>query len=111
MTNEMIILNERLRLHEKGFIKGTGKIIQIADETGERHYYEEPEEIHTYAYWKNVENRIPKKGSKAIVSFPIWCMKKEKDDTQEENEEVENNRNMFLKTAFFFTREQTEELK
>lgn len=112
MTNEMIILNERLRLMEEGIIKSTGRVLQFTDEEGEIHEYDEPEEIHTFAYWKNVENRIPKKGSKAIASFPIWCMKKIKNDTQDENDEKEdNNKDMFLKTSFFFTREQTEETK
>lgn len=110
MTNEMIILNERLKLMEQGIIKSTGRLLQFIDDAGEKHECDEPEEIHTFAYWKNHEGRAPRKGTKAIASFPIWCMKKVKDDTQEENEE-EESKNMFLKTSFFFTREQTEEVR
>ena len=112
MTNEMIIFNERIRLFDEGIIKGTGRMAEYVDEEGEIHEIEEPEEIHSFAYWKEHEGRIPRKGSKAITSFPIWCMKKKKDKEEEEcNEDDKENQKMFLKTTFFFTKEQTEVIR
>ena len=112
MTNEMIILNERLRLLEEGIIKSTGRTLEFTDDAGETHEYEEPEEIHSFAYWKNT-GRVVKKGSKAIASFPIWVMSKNKKEDKEADEIVsaENGerQSMYLKKTFFFTFEQTEE--
>ena len=47
MTNEMIILNARFELMEEGILQGTGNIIEVEDENGEKKQIEEPEEIHT----------------------------------------------------------------
>ena len=114
MTNEMIILNERLRLLEEGIIKSTGRTLEYKDDAGKIHEYEEPEEIHSFAYWKNT-GRVVKKGSKAIAAFPIWVMsKKKKDDKEKEHAEVaadDEKQKMYLKQTFFFTFDQTEEVR
>ena len=111
----MIILNERIRLLEEGIIKNTGRMLEFEDEAGETHEYEEPEEIHSFAYWKEHENRVVKKGSKAIAAFPIWVMQKkkksEKEDTEVRTAEEDEKNKMYLKQTFFFTYEQTEAIR
>ena len=54
MTNEQIIFNNRVSLMEEGIIKGTGNIITVENEDGEKIQLEEPEELHTYHGWKAV---------------------------------------------------------
>ena len=44
MTNEMIILNARFDLMQEGILHGTGNIIEVEDENGEKKQIEEPEE-------------------------------------------------------------------
>lgn len=119
----MIILNERIRLLEEGIIRSTGRMLEFEDESGEIHEYEEPEEIHSFAYWKEHEHRVVRKGSKAIAAFPIWVPKKIKkweveelkEDTSDASTgEVEISvmkKKMYLKQTFFFTYEQTEAIK
>ena len=113
MTNEMIILNERLRLLEEGIIKSTGRTLEFTDDSGESHKYDEPEEIHSFAYWKNA-GRIVKKGSKAIAAFPIWVMAKKKKGDKEDMEvrpdEDDEKEKMYLKQTFFFTFDQTDKI-
>ena len=103
MTNEQIIFNNRLDLMEKGILKGTGRIITVENEDGEKMELEEPEEIHTYAGWQAL-NRQVRKGQKAVSSFPIWkyTIKKPKEKDAEETER------MFQVKAFWFTEAQTE---
>ena len=45
MTNEQIIFNNRVSLMEEGVIKGTGNIITVENENGEKIQLEEPEEL------------------------------------------------------------------
>lgn len=103
MTNEMIILNARFDLMQEGIIQGTGNLITVEDENGEKKQIEEPEEIHTYQGWKSL-NRQVKRGEKSIAIIQIWkhTSKKTKDNDEEEQEK------MFLTKAFFFTEAQTE---
>lgn len=103
MTNEMIILNARFNLMEDGILKGTGNIITVENENGEKKQVEEPEQIHTYQGWKSL-NRQVKKGEKSIATIQIWhhTTRKPKDKDEEEQER------MFLTKAFFFTEAQTE---
>lgn len=121
MTNEMIILNERLRLLDEGVIKSTGRMLEFTDDAGEAHKYEEPEEIHSFSYWKENAGRVVKKGSKAIAAFPIWVPKKNRKNEEEKKKIEDENmvedetsllkKKMYLKQTFFFTYEQTEEYK
>ena len=105
MSNEMIIFNARVKLMEKGILKGTGNIITVENEDGKKVQMEEPEEIHTFAGWKALKFNI-KKGEKAVASFPIWKHTKRK--PKEEGEEEEK---MFMTKAFFFKAEQVEPMK
>lgn len=105
MTNEMIILNERIRLLEEGVIKATGRMASYEDAEGVIHEYIEPEEIHTFNGWKS-HGRVPMKGTEAVAKFPIWRFEpKHYDSSGEEQPEK-----MFLSTAAFFTKSQTEQL-
>lgn len=106
MTNELIILNARFDLMEKGILKGTGNFITVENEEGERVQLEEPEEIHTFTGWKALQRQV-KRGEKAVASFPIWKHTKRK--PKEEGAEEEEK--MFLTKAFFFTEAQVEPMK
>lgn len=103
MTNEQIIFDARLDLMEKGVIGGTGRFIECENENGEKIRLEEPEEIHTYAAWKEYGFQV-RRGQKAIASFPIWkfTIKKAKEENEEDTEK------MFMTKAFFFTAAQVE---
>ena len=103
MTNEMIILNARFDLMEKGILQGTGNTITVEDENGGKKQIEEPEQIHTYHGWKSLNKQV-KKGEKSIATIQIWkhIIKKPKEKDEEEQEK------MFLTKAFFFTEAQTE---
>lgn len=55
MTNEMIILNARFDLMEEGILQGTGNIIEVEDENGEK------------SRWKNLSRYIHIKGGKIYI--------------------------------------------
>lgn len=102
MTNENIILANRIELMEKGILKGTGVFITVEDEHGEKKRIEEPEQIHTYAGWKSL-NRQVKKGEKNIATISIW-----KHTTSKKKEDEEETSRIFLTKAFFFRESQTD---
>lgn len=105
MTNEQIILNERLELMEKGIIGTTGRKLIIEEEDGTKVKIMEPEEIYTYKGWQEYQRQV-KRGEKSIATILIWKHTvKKKDDSEEEIER------MFMKKAFFFKREQTEQIE
>ena len=104
MTNEQIIFNARCELMENGLIGTTGRTIQYEDEEGITRYMPEPEEIHTYQFWKNERGLQVKKGEHAIATLQIWKMgKKKKKEENEDDKEV-----MFLTKGFFFAPSQVE---
>lgn len=106
MTNKMIILLESINLMEEGILKGTGvKTIITTNENGEEveKEIEIPEEIHTFAMWKQMGYRV-KRGSHAIAQFPIWKYTKKKIS----EDEAQEKGFCFLKKASWFTREQVE---
>ncbi len=104
MTNEMIILSNRIELMKKGILKGTGSFIIVEDENGEKKRIEEPEQIHTYAGWKSL-NRQVKRGEKNIATISIW-----KHTTTKKKDDEEEKARLFLTKAFFFRESQTEVL-
>lgn len=103
MTNEMIILNARFDLMEEGILQGTGNIIEVEDENGEKKQIEEPEQIHTYQGWKSL-NRQVKRGEKSIATIQIWKHTTQKSKAEDEDDQEK----MFLTKAFFFRETQTE---
>lgn len=111
MTNAMIILNESVKLMEKGILKGTGRFVEVEDQNGNKKTLEIPEQIHTYAAWKTYGRQV-KKGEKCKARFNIWKQGKGRTVVDEETgEEIEKAGKMFLKEAFFFTLDQTEPCK
>lgn len=112
MTNAQIIFNESVQLMNSGIIRGTGKFMKsiVTDQDGneKEEVFELPEEIHTFAAWKEL-GRSVKKGQKAKAAFTIWKHTSRTVKDQDGNEEEKEN--MFMKKAFFFTIDQTEPIK
>ena len=106
MTNAQIIMNESIRLMDEGVIGGSGIFGTIEDAEGNKREIEFPEAIHTFNTWKSL-GRVVKKGEHAKAAFTIWKQGKGKKD--DDGEETPGH--MFMKTAFFFTIDQTEEVK
>ena len=112
MTNAQIIFNASVKLMQDGIIKGTGRVFQFEDEDG-THELEEPEALHTFATWKEL-GRVVKKGEKARAKIQIWkyCKSKSAEDAQTDADgDDESDGRCYMKTAFFFTYDQTEEYK
>lgn len=111
MTNEQIIYNKQLELLKRGIIGTTGRIIRGKDEEGNNIEIEEPEQIHTYAGWRECGYQV-KKGQKAIATFNIWkCAKKKKKEKENEEDSEEKKEYIFLTKAFFFSQKQVEKRK
>lgn len=114
MSNEEIILKNRVFLMEEGVLKsdGTGDMLVFSDEKGTR-VIEVPEEIHTFKKWKSL-GYIVKKGEHSVARFPIWHKQKKyrrDPEEQDDGERKEKDAFYYLKTAFFFTADQVEPIK
>ena len=103
MTNAMIILGERVRLMDEGIIGTTGRTMVVEDGDGNKKTIFEPEEIHSYARWKEIGYQVTK-GQKAVAKFPVWkhTVRKPKEDEEEGRER------MFMRETSFFSRSQVE---
>lgn len=112
MTNAQIIFNESIKLMNKGIIGTTGKQITVMNARGEEVTINEPEAIHTFAIWKEL-GRIVKKGEHAKAQIIIWKAGKQHTELEDKNGNKieEDSVKMFMKKAFFFTEDQTEEIK
>ena len=93
MTNQMIILMERIRLMDEGIIGTTGRSVTIETDEGTK-TLEEPEYIFTVSEWNKRGFRI-NKGEKHIAECMIWKKDKgskkanpENPEDSEESEEV-----------------------
>lgn len=104
MTNNMIILMERVELMKQGILDGTGVYMTVEDKDGNKQQVEIPEEIHTYAKWKQMGYQV-QKGQKAITQVVIWK------HTTRENEDGEDESKMFMKKASFFKQSQVEKIE
>lgn len=102
MTNEDIIFSERLRLMRENVIGTTGRKF-VVEVNGTRKEIEEPEQIHTYAAWKQLGYQV-NKGEKAITKLTIWkhVVKKSEDGDAKEK--------IFWKQASFFSARQVSEI-
>lgn len=112
MTNAMIILKESVKLMEAGVLKGSGIYGDIITEDGTKKRIELPEEIHTFAAWKEMGYAV-KKGEKSKIKINIWkYTQKEKPAEELTGNPLEDApiTNMFMKTAAFFTPEQVERI-
>ena len=99
MTNETIILNERFEAMEKGIIGTTGRIIEIETEEGKK-MVPEPEEMHTFAAWKQLGYMVSK-GEKAKVTTYIW-----KKAPKKQEKEIEIMKRFVKVKAFLFSASQ-----
>ena len=106
LTNAMIILNEQMELMAQGKIGTTGRVIRIEFADGEREI-PEPEEIHTFAYWKECGYSV-KNGEHAIAAFPIWKYTSKAAGASEE--EAQEKGYCFMKKAFWFKASQVEKI-
>lgn len=105
MTNEMIVLNARFELMKQGKVDSTGRMLEYVGADGEAVRVPEPEEIHTFARWKEMGFSV-KKGEKAVAKLPIWKHTAKVNDETGEEEDAR----MFLKTSAFFARHQVSEV-
>ena len=109
MTNAMTIFLQRVELMKNGIIEGTGNYIEV-EINNEVVRIEEPEQIHTYAAWKQLGYQV-KKGEHAIAKFQIWKYKEKKGKEEKEADgEQENKGDMFLKVSHFFKMSQVEKV-
>ena len=111
MTNAQIIFTEQIKLMENGTIGTTGRMITVTTADGTNKQIQEPEPIHTFAIWKE-QGRMVKKGEHAKAQILIWKAKPQTVEmTDGENTITEETIKMFMKKAFFFTKDQTEPIK
>ena len=106
MTNAQIIFNARVQLMESGKIGTTGRAVEVVNENGETVIMKEPEEIHTFAAWKEKGYRV-RKGEKAIAKFTIWKYVSKKIETEDGEEE---SGKCFMKCSAFFASSQVEKV-
>lgn len=112
ITNKEIIFNESLKFMESGILKGSGEFIKVKYEDGTENTIEFPEEIHTFAKWKELGYSV-KKGEKSKIKFEIWKYTAKKQEIQNKDgstDEIETG-HFFLKMSAFFTAEQVEKIK
>lgn len=114
MTNNQIILNESVRLMQEGVLKIAG-YMDGENENGEPVRIALPEEIHTFNGWKSL-GFIVKKGEHARAAFPVWKYKSGRradsdgdGDGETDGETVTGGR-CYLRKAFWFTRDQVQEI-
>jgi len=109
MTNAQIIFNASVQLMNDGVIKGTGRVFEFTDDAGNVQTLEEPEALHTYATWQELGRQV-KRGEKCRAKIQIWkyCAGKKTDESKTEIEADADGGKCIMKTAFFFTFDQTE---
>lgn len=112
MTNSEIIFEVSCQLMREGKLKGTGHYITLTvekDGKTEERRVEIPEEIHTFAAWKQ-SGFVVKKGEHSNIKFPIWkyVATKKSEEMDDGLELAGDTGRMIMKTAHFFTRAQVE---
>lgn len=105
MTNAMIILFESVKLMEEGKLKGTGQFVQVETENGIKRL-EMPEEIHTYAKWRELGYQV-RRGEKSEIKIRVWKYRGRVQTDEESGEEVQTG-SCFMKLASFFTMAQVD---
>ena len=120
MTNEMIIMNESIRLMNDGVLKGSGVFGEIENADGSKTTIELPAQIQTFNGWKARGYQV-KKGEKSEIKFSIWKHTAKMLDTNTGNAETDKmnqqineqggQTNMFMKVSAFFTAAQVEPIK
>lgn len=113
MTNENIIMMQSISLMEQGILKGSGVFGKVIDANGEEKEIELPEQIHTFAAWKQLGFSV-KKGEHSNIKFAIWkYAEKQKDESEKVGNPIADapQSKMFMKVASFFTASQVEPIK
>lgn len=113
MTNEEIIFNTRYQLMKDGIIGTSGKKIEMETPEGEHVTIDEPEELHTFAAWKQLGFAV-KKGEHAVAKIVIWKhvdAAKGKNTDSAKDEQNQSAEKMFQKQAYFFTPGQVEKIQ
>ena len=105
ITNVQIVMNQSIELMQQGVLKPTGRMLIFEAPDGSKTEIPEPEPIHTYNGWQQLGFQV-KKGEHAKAQFPIWKWRGQKN---EETEEEENGKCYKCK-AFWFTRDQVEQV-
>lgn len=105
MTNEQIVMQERINAMEKGIIGTTGRMLETAD----GQFIPEPEALYTFQAWKELGFKIIK-GQHAVVTTKLWKKKKQKDSDSSNEETIDMNRDYYLCKAFLFSQKQVERI-
>lgn len=108
MTNEQIIGNRQQYLLGIGKIHPTGRTFEAVDGEGNKITVQEPEQIHTFAAWKELGYMV-RKGEKAVDAFSIWKYTSKRKANQTE-EEAQEEGHCFLKLSHFFAAHQVERI-
>lgn len=101
-----------------GIIGTTGQTVEVTDENGNPKTMNVPEEIHTYAGWKE-RGYVVRRGQHSIAKFKIWKYRqrqkkdgdKTKTDEDSTDEREETGKRMFLTAANFFAESQVEPIE
>ena len=93
---------------KEGIIGTTGRSLTMQTDDGKEITMLEPEPIHTFQTWKELGYSV-KKGEHAIAKIKIWKYRIE--EIKNENGEKEESGSCFMKTAFFFKKDQVEPIK
>lgn len=109
MTNEMIIMAEKVRLQKEGILKYTGRYLDVIGDDGVITKIPEIQSIHTFAAWKALGYKVMK-GQKAITRIPIWKYSAPKVQDESPVDGVEPKGRMFMKVSAFFSEEQVEKI-
>lgn len=114
MTNAEIIFRASYELMMNGVIGTTGRKIVVEDANGNPLEFVEPEEIHTFAGWKERGYSV-RKGEHAVAQIVIWKagQKKLGDGEADANGApvMTERTRMFLKNAHFFAASQVDKAK
>lgn len=108
MTNNMIIMVEKMKLADAGILKYTGRIIKGINLIGEEVEMPEIEEINTFLGWRALGYDV-KKGEKARAQFPIWYYrntKKQEIDPDAGNKKGKARNDCYMRVASWFTADQ-----
>ena len=112
MTNAMIIEQAKKSLAAEGLLEYTGRVYEVETDDGEKIQFQEVEEIHTFARWKDLGYMV-RKGEHAIAKITIWkaASRKVKNESGELEEVTDVNPAMFMKTSAFFAAHQVERME
>ena len=125
MTNEQIIFAETQRLAAEGVLRFTGRTLHVVLDDGTPADFPEVEEVHTFAEWK-ARGYAVKRGEHARAAFPVWCFSRRTGNGADGGTDTETDSTTdgdtdggtapaggryYMRRAFWFTRDQVQELQ